>query len=146
MTTPTQIAVTEEITKVSATNNTVSIALSDNNTTVSVNNFALPFLPVTSAENVSFSAYNTITANNVRDALQQLADQNFRSASAPSGANVGEGDIWYDTDDDQLKVYRETSSGNFAFVPIMVGNISPDSDTVDAGSYYEIYKCHKQLR
>tara|TARA_E500000081_G_scaffold76113_1_gene77749 strand:+ start:7493 stop:7900 length:408 start_codon:yes stop_codon:yes gene_type:complete len=135
MTTPTQIAVTEEITKVSATNNTVSIALSDNNTTVSVNNFALPFLPVTSAENVSFSAYNTITANNVRDALQQLADQNFRSASAPSGANVGEGDIWYDTDDDQLKVYRETSSGNFAFVPIMVGNISPDSDTVDAGSY-----------
>ena len=135
MTTPTQIAVTEEITKVSATNNTVSIALSDNNTTVSVNNFALPFLPVTSAENVSFSAYNTITANNVRDALQQLADQNFRSASAPSGANVGEGDIWYDTDDDQLKVYRETSSGNFAFVPIIVGNISPDSDTVDAGSY-----------
>ena len=135
MTTPTQIAVTEEITKVSATNNTVSIALSDNNTTVSVNNFALPFLPVTSAENVSFSASNTITANNVRDALQQLADQNFRSASAPSGANVGEGDIWYDTDDDQLKVYRETSSGNFAFVPIMVGNISPDSDTVDAGSY-----------
>jgi len=135
MTTPTQIAVTEEITKVSVTNNTVSIALSDNNTTVSVNNFALPFLPVTSAENVSFSAYNTITANNVRDALQQLADQNFRSASAPSGANVGEGDIWYDTDDDQLKVYRETSSGNFAFVPIMVGNISPDSDTIDAGSY-----------
>ena len=135
MTTPTQIAVTEEITKVSATNNTVSIALSDNNTTVSVNNFALPFLPVTSAENVSFSAYNTITANNVRDALQQLADQNFRSASAPSGANVGEGDIWYDTDDDQLKVYRETSSGNFAFVPIMVGNVSPDSDTIDAGSY-----------
>ena len=67
--------------------------------------------------------------------LKQLADQNFRSTSAPSGDRVEEGDTWYDTDDDQFKVYRETSSGNFAWVPIMVGNISPDSDTVDAGSF-----------
>jgi len=67
--------------------------------------------------------------------LKELADQNFRSASAPSGDRVEEGDTWYDTDDDQLKVYRETSSGVFAWVPIMVGNISADSDTVDAGSY-----------
>ena len=71
----------------------------------------------------------------LQTALQQLADQNFRGASAPTGSTLDEGDIWYDTDDDQLKVYRETSTGNFAFVPIMVGNISPDSDTIDAGSY-----------
>ena len=87
------------------------------------------------AANISITPYNTITSSNLQTALQQLADQNFRGASAPTGSTLDEGDIWYDTDDDQLKVYRETSTGNFAFVPIMVGNISPDSDTIDAGSY-----------
>ena len=136
MTAETKDAITEEITQItpSATNE-IALTLSDDVTTVTVNNLALPSSVPTSATVVSFTPYNTITADTVEVALQQLADQNFRSASAPSGANVGEGDIWYDTDDDQLKVYRETSSGTFAFVPIMVGNISSDSDTVDAGSY-----------
>ena len=136
MTADTKVAITEEITQItpSATNE-IALTLSDDVTTVTVNNLALPSSVPTSATVVSFTPYNTITATTVEVALQQLADQNFRSASAPSGANVGEGDIWYDTDDDQLKVYRETSSGTFAFVPIMVGNISSDSDTVDAGSY-----------
>ena len=136
MTADTKVAITEEITTItpSATNE-IALTLSDDVTTVTVNNLALPSSVPTSATVVSFTPYNTITANTVEVALQQLADQNFRGASTPSGATVGEGDIWYDTDDDQLKVYRETSSGNFAFVPIMVGNISPDSDTIDAGSY-----------
>ena len=147
MTADTKVAITEEITTITASEtNEIALTLSDDVTTVTVNNLALPSSVPTSATVVSFTPYNTITADTVEVALQQLADQNFRSASAPSGANVGEGDIWYDTDDDQLKVYRETSSGTFAFVPIMVGNISSDSDTVDAGSYQEIYKCHKQLR
>ena len=136
MTADTKDANTEEITTItpSATNE-IALTLSDDVTTVTVNNLALPSSVPTSATVVSFTPYNTITANTVEVALQQLADQNFRGASTPSGATVGEGDIWYDTDDDQLKVYRETSSGNFAFVPIMVGNISADSDTIDAGSY-----------
>ena len=136
MTADTKVAITEEITTITASEtNEIALTLSDDVTTVTVNNLALPSSVPTSATVVSFTPYNTITADTVEVALQQLADQNFRSASAPSGANVGEGDIWYDTDDDQLKVYRETSSGTFAFVPIMVGNISSDSDTVDAGSY-----------
>ena len=99
-----------------------------------MNNLALP-AQFQDAANISITPYNTITSSNLQTALQQLADQNFRGASAPTGSTLDEGDIWYDTDDDQLKVYRETSTGNFAFVPIMVGNISPDSDTIDAGSY-----------
>ncbi len=35
----------------------------------------------------------------------------------------------------QLKIYREVSSGTFQFVPIMIGNDSADSDTVDAGAF-----------
>ena len=132
----TQVAITEEVTEVSVTNNnSISVTLDDNTTTlVTVNNLALP-AQFQDAANISITPYNTITSSNLQTALQQLADQNFRGGSAPPGSTLDEGDIWYDTDDDQLKVYRETSTGNFAFVPIMVGNISPDSDTIDAGSY-----------
>ena len=109
-----------------------TLNITEDITTVEVNNMAIP--NQNSAE-IAFTPYNTITASNVSDALKQLADQNFRSASAPTGANVGEGDIWYDTDDDQLKVYRETSSGTFQWVPIIVGAATGDSDTLDAGTF-----------
>ena len=132
----TQVAITEEITNVAVTNNnSISVTLDDTTTTlVTINNLALP-AQFQDAANISITPYNTITSTNLQTALQQLADQNFRGTSAPTGGTVSEGDTWYDTDDDQFKVYRETSSGVFAWVPIMVGNISPDSDTIDAGSY-----------
>ena len=75
--------------------------------------------------------------DNVEDALNFLANQFYVATTAPSAdtTNLAEGDLFYDTDDNQLKIYRETSSGNFEFVPIMIGNDSADSDTVDAGSF-----------
>lgn len=131
----TKIAITEEVTQVAVTNNnSIGVALSDNVTTVSVNNMALP-AQFQDAANIAITPYNTITSTNLQVALQQLADQNFRGTSAPTGSTVQEGDTWYDTDDDQLKVYRETSSGTFQWVPIIVGAAGGDSDTVDAGSY-----------
>lgn len=73
----------------------------------------------------------------VEGALNFLANQFYVATSAPSAdtTNLAEGDLFYDTDDNQLKIYRETSSGTFEFVPIMIGNDSADSDTVDAGSF-----------
>tara|TARA_R100000458_G_C8209435_1_gene197401 strand:- start:2 stop:415 length:414 start_codon:yes stop_codon:yes gene_type:complete len=131
----TKVDITEAVTTVDVTNATdVAVTLQDSTTTVTVNNYAVPSA-YQDAANTVFTPYNTITATNVSDALKQLADQDFRGTSAPTGSTVSEGDTWYDTDDDQLKVYRETSSGTFAWVPIMVGNISADSDTIDAGSY-----------
>jgi hypothetical protein len=131
----TKIAITEEVTQVAVTNNnSIGVALSDNVTTVSVNNMALP-AQFQDAANIAITPYNTITSTNLQGALEQLADQNFRGTSAPTGSTVQEGDTWYDTDDDQLKVYRETSSGTFQWVPIIVGAAGGDSDTVDAGSY-----------
>tara|TARA_E500000178_G_C16944365_1_gene718031 strand:+ start:224 stop:631 length:408 start_codon:yes stop_codon:yes gene_type:complete len=131
----TTIQITEEVTQLSVTNdNGISVTLIDDPTVLTVNNFAIPVQFMDSG-NVSFDGHGTITADNVRDALQQLADQDFRTAETPTGSNIEEGDTWYDTDDNQLKVYRETSSGVFEWVPIMVGNISDDSDTLDAGAF-----------
>lgn len=73
----------------------------------------------------------------VKSALDFLANQFFVQTSAPTAntTNLAEGDLYYDTDDNQLKIYRETSPGTYAFVPIMIGNDSTDSDTIDAGSF-----------
>lgn len=132
----TKVEIVEEVTTVSVTNNnSIGVTLDDTTTTlVTVNNLALP-AQFQDAANIAVTPYNTITSSNLQTALQQLADQNFRGTSTPTGSNIQEGDTWYDTDDDQFKVYRETSSGTFQWVPIIVGAAAGDSDTIDAGSY-----------
>ena len=128
------VAVTEEVTKVAvSSSNGISVSMGEQFTNVHVNNFAIPVAQ--SAAAIDFSPYGSLTATNVSEALQQLADQNFRGPSVPTGPTVGEGDIWYDTDDDELKVYRETSTGVFQWVPIIVGAAGSDSDTLDAGAF-----------
>ena len=137
MSTQTTIEITESVTEVTVTGTSTTVSITDDVTDVQAYTLAIPLnAPGTlNAENVIVDTHNTIDSTNLQTVLERLADQNFRGTSAPTGSNVGEGDTWYDTDDEQFKVYRETSSGNFAWVPIMVGNISADSDTVDAGSY-----------
>ena len=131
----TTIQIVEEVTQLSVSNaNDISVTLIDDPTVLTVNNFAIPVQFMDSG-NVSFDGHGTITADNVRDALQQLADQNFRTTTIPTGPNIEEGDTWYDIDDNQLKVYRETSNGVFEWVPIIVGAAADDSDTLDAGAF-----------
>ena len=83
-----------------------------------VNNFVLPISIKT--QNTVVVPHGTITATNVQDALEQLADQDFRSNDTPTGTNVSEGDTWYDLDDNIMKVYREISSGVFAWTNVVV--------------------------
>ena len=137
----TEVTITEEVTDIAISDtNAISVNLTPDNTTITVNNFAIP-INFMDADNVVFAPYNTITATNVTDALKQLADQNFRSDEPPTGSILGgvstisEGDTWYDTDDNQLKVYRETSTNVFEWVPIIVGAATDDSDTLDAGAF-----------
>ena len=67
----TKIAITEEVTQVAVTNNnSIGVALSDNVTTVSVNNMALP-AQFQDAANIAITPYNTITSTNLQVALQQ---------------------------------------------------------------------------
>ena len=133
----TTIQIVEEVTELSVSNtNAISVTLVDDPTVLTVNNFAIPVQFMDSG-NVSFDGHNTVTADNVRDAIKQLADQQFRGTTPPADgtANLEEGDLFYDTDDNQIKVYRETSNGIFEFVPLIVGDASGDSDTLDAGAF-----------
>ena len=89
----------------------------------------------TNAAQLTFTPHNVITATNVQDALEQLADQFFRGNDVPNPGttNLSEGDFFYDLNDNQLKVYRETSSNVFQFVPL--AQATGDMETVDAGSF-----------
>ena len=129
----TSIAITESVTSIDATSTATSISITDNTTNVTAYNTALP--GATPAATISVVPYGTITATELQTALEQLADQSFRQAAAPTGATVSEGDTWYDTDDEDFKVYRETSTGVFEWVPIMLGTPPGDSDIVDAGAF-----------
>jgi len=128
----TKVAITEDVTKISVSNtNSVGVTLAEETTTVSVNNYAVPSSYQDSVNTV-FSPYGTITASNVSDALKQLADQDFRSTTTPSGTNVSEGDTWYDINNNVIKVYREISSGVFAWTNLIVAETN---DSLDAGAF-----------
>jgi hypothetical protein len=124
----TTLTITPQTTAIGVTNNTTTIQIS-----------AAIAGAATDAQGITFSnAARTIsTASTVEQALLQLSDQLWVQTTAPTAGttNLAEGDFFYDTDDNQLKIYRETSTGTFNFVPVMIGNDSADSDTIDAGSF-----------
>lgn len=108
------------------------VSVVENKTTVSAVGVSLGS---SNASGMSITDIGGLSATTVQDALEELAGQTFQQANAPTGSQVQEGDTWYDTDDDQYKIYRETSNGVFQWVPIMVGAADGDSDTLDAGAF-----------
>jgi hypothetical protein len=131
---PTIVEIKEEVTTIQASTEDIVVNLNPEVVEVEVNNFAIP-VNYLDAENVFLVPHGTVTAGNVQDAIRQLADQDFRSATTPTGSNIEEGDTWYNIDTDQFYVYRRINPTQLAWVPIMVGNDSPDSDTLDAGAF-----------
>ena len=67
--------------------------------------------------------------------VKRNKDQFFRQSSTPSGDNLGEGDLWYDTANEELKVYRQVSGGYEWHVIAASGGSSPTSFTLDGGSF-----------
>tara|TARA_Y100001954_G_C15374753_1_gene390402 strand:+ start:116 stop:496 length:381 start_codon:yes stop_codon:yes gene_type:complete len=124
----TKLIITPQTTSINATSNTTTLTISS-----AVSGAA------TDAQGISFNnPVGTLSSENtVEGALNFLANQFFVQTTAPTSSttDLAEGDLFYDTDDNQLKIYRETSVGTFEFVPIMIGNDSADSDTVDAGAF-----------
>ena len=125
----TTLSVSETVTTVTVAEDSTTINIAPTVTTVEAKGLAVS---LANAAALPVTPYGTITAANVQDALQQLADQDFRSTSQPTGTNVQEGDTWYDTDDNIMKVYREISTGGFAWTNLVVAETD---DTLDAGAF-----------
>jgi len=125
----TQISVSEGVTTVSVEEDVTTINIAPTVTTVEAKGLAISLV---SAAALPFEPHGSVTATNVQNALEQLADQDFRTADTPSGTNVSEGDTWYDIDDNLMKVYREISSGVFAWTNLVVAETD---ETLDAGAF-----------
>ena len=125
----TEITIAETNVAVSVTENVTPLNIVPAVTTVEAKGLAIA---LSDSAAMGVTPYGTITATNVQAALNQLADQDFRSTSTPTGTNVSEGDTWYDTDDNILKVYREVSSNVFAWTNVVVADTN---ELLDAGAF-----------
>ena len=125
----TTLSISEDIVTVTVAEDVTTINIAPAITTVEAKGLAIS---LATASALPFAPHGTVTATNVQAALEQLADQDFRSNDTPTGANVSEGDTWYDLDDNEIKVYREVSTGVFAWTNLVV---TETDDTLDAGAF-----------
>ena len=124
-----EVSVVEDTTTVTVTSeDAMTIEIAEETTSVSVS--VVPASTIASA--IGSLAYGPITATNIQTALEQLADQFFRQASTPSGTNLAEGDLWYDTANEELRVYREISAGSYEWQALVSGGyISGEASLMD---------------
>lgn len=127
------VSVNKSGNNISVTTGGTSVSVPAPTKTISINNTAIPEIP--NPANATITSTGSLSATTVQDAFDELANNDFRQENAPAGSAVQEGDTWYDTNDNEYKIYRETSSGVFQWVPIMVGSPNSDSDTLDAGAF-----------
>ena len=130
------VSVAEEVTSITVTSeDAINVAITEDITSVSVSSVPA----TTTADSIAYTSYASITAETVQGALEALADQFYRQSSTPSGDNLGEGDLWYDTGTEQLKVYRQQSNGSFLWQALVAGGFisgeASDMDKLDGGLF-----------
>ena len=123
------VTVAEEVTSITVTSeDAINVAITEDTTTVAVSSVPA----TTTGDSISITSHGTITAETVQGAIEQLADQFFRQSSTPTGGNLGEGDLWYDTGNEELKVYRQQSNGSFLWQSLVAGGfISGEASSMD---------------
>ena len=129
---------------VTVTETPTYVTVNDSNTEVTLNQSDNPITVTTStdlitalglASDVTYTQHGSLPGGNVQDALADLADQFFRQSATPSGDNVAEGDLWYNTSTEELLVYRQVSGGFEWHTIASAGGSSPTSFTLDGGSF-----------
>jgi len=113
--------------------NTVTLDQSDNPITISTSSDLT--YQASLAADVTYTQTGSLAGGNLQDALGDLADQFFRQSSTPSGSNLAEGDLWYNTSSEELFVYRQVSGGYEWHTIASAGGSSPTSFTLDGGSF-----------
>ena len=122
------ISVAEDVTIIAVTSeDAINVAITEDTTDISVS--AVP--ATTTAASITYDSYASITAETVQGALEALADQFFRQSATPSGTSLSEGDLWYDTANEQLKVYRQVSGGYEWQALVSGGYVSGETSSMD---------------
>ena len=129
------VTVNEDPTYITVDESTLSVTINQSNNPITVTTTSDLTFQASLAEDVTYTQTGSLAGGNVQDALGDLADQFFRQSSTPSGSNLAEGDLWYNTSSEELFVYRQVSGGYEWHTIASAGGSSPTSFTLDGGSF-----------
>jgi hypothetical protein len=125
-----EVTITVDETAVTVTEDTTTINITPTTYEVSIEAVAT-LIPT--ALSMSVTPYKTITKTNVQQALEELADQNFRGTTTPTGSTLEVGDTWYDTANNIFYVYR-TVGGITDWYPLLNTDVG-EEDNLDGGAF-----------
>ena len=125
-----EVAITVDETVVTVTEDTTTINITPTTYEVSIEAVAT-LIPT--ALSMSVTPYKTITKTNVQQALEELADQNFRGSTTPTGSTLEVGDTRYDTANNIFYVYR-TVGGITDWYPLLNTDVG-EEDNLDGGAF-----------
>jgi len=106
------------------------ITVEEDVTTVAVT--ASTPVSITTASGIGFTPFGHVGSTDVQNALEEVIDQ-FTVQAAQPGSPV-EGQLFYDTDDNLLQVYADTSGGTQWITLLRAGSAS-DMTKLDGGSF-----------
>mgnify|MGYP003151595240 FL=1 len=129
------VTVTESPTYITIDEASSTITLNQSDNPITVTTSSDLTLQAGSAGDIVYTATGSLAGGNMQDALADLADQFYRQSSTPSGSNLAEGDLWYNTSSEELFVYRQVSGGYEWHTIASAGGSSPTSFTLDGGSF-----------
>jgi hypothetical protein len=129
------VTVNEDPTYITVDESNLSVTINQSNNPITVTTTSDLTFAASLAEDVVYTQTGSLAGGNVQDALGDLADQFFRQSSTPSGSNLAEGDLWYNTSSEELFVYRQVSGGYEWHTIASAGGSSPTSFTLDGGSF-----------
>ena len=130
------VTVTESPTYITVDESNLTVTLNQSDNPITITTSSDLTLAASLANEIVYTATGSLAGGNVQDALADLADQFYRQSATPSGSNLAEGDLWYDTANEELLVYREVSSNVYEWHTIAsAGGSSPTAFTLDGGSF-----------
>ena len=129
------VTVTESPTYITVDESNLTVTLNQSDNPITITTSSDLTLAAGLANEIVYTATGSLAGGNVQDALGDLADQFFRQSSTPSGSNLAEGDLWYNTSSEELFVYRQVSGGYEWHTIAAAGGSSPTMNTLDGGSF-----------
>ena len=129
------VTISETLTTVTVDESQLQDVLNQSDNPITVSTTSDLTLVASLAEDVTYSATTTLPGGNVQEALADLAEQFFKQSATPSGSNLEEGDLWYDTANEELFVYRQITGGYEWHVIASAGGSSATAFTLDGGSF-----------
>ena len=130
------VTVTEDVSYITVDESTLTVTINQSENPITVSTTSDLTFQASLADQVTYTATSTLPGGNVQEALADLAEQFFKQSATPSGSNLEEGDLWYDTAEEELRVYREVSTSVYEWHTIAAaGGSTPTSFTLDGGSF-----------